>query len=271
VHKYGVTQPGFDVIIYDAVTPAQAPRAHALYLDPRGPGSPVKIEEGDVKNPGFDKIDRKHPIVRFTALENVNVRWGRKLKPEPADKVIGSSLAGPLLVAGTRGGFKFIALGFDVRDSDLPLRVAWPLFLLNSVNYFTDEDTSYISSYRTGDVWRIPVGQDATHALLTAPDNSQRPIPVHEGRSVFLGEKAGFYDLLSDVQSASKSSFAANLLDEAESTIAPFTKLSVDGKDAGRVESGTLDVRRELWIYLLIAAVILTVVEWATYHRRVTV
>jgi hypothetical protein len=30
-------------------------------------------------------------------------------------------------------------------------------------------------------------------------------------------------------------------------------------------------VRRELWIYLLLAAVMLTAIEWATYHRRITV
>jgi len=30
-------------------------------------------------------------------------------------------------------------------------------------------------------------------------------------------------------------------------------------------------VRREWWIYLLIAAAILTALEWATYHRRLTV
>jgi len=270
VHKYGVTQPGFDVVVYDDVTPAQPPRAHALYLDPRGPGSPVKIE-GDVERPWFDHIDRKHPVVRFTALDLVNIRFGRKLKPEPADKVIGSAAGVPMLVAGSRGGFKFVALGFDVRDSDLPLRIAWPLFLLNTVNYFTDEDTSYLSSYRTGDVWRIPVGQDATQAMLTAPDSTQRQVPVHEGRAVYLGQKAGFYDLLSNVQTAAKSSFAANLLDEAESTIGPAEKLTVDGKDAGRVEGFTVGVRREIWIYLLIAAVILTAIEWATYHRRVTV
>ena len=30
-------------------------------------------------------------------------------------------------------------------------------------------------------------------------------------------------------------------------------------------------VRREIWIYLLIAVALLTALEWATYHRRVTV
>ena len=30
-------------------------------------------------------------------------------------------------------------------------------------------------------------------------------------------------------------------------------------------------VRRELWIYLLLAAALVTAIEWATYHRRLTV
>jgi hypothetical protein len=30
-------------------------------------------------------------------------------------------------------------------------------------------------------------------------------------------------------------------------------------------------VRRELWIYLLLAALLLTFIEWITYHRRITV
>jgi len=30
-------------------------------------------------------------------------------------------------------------------------------------------------------------------------------------------------------------------------------------------------VRREIWIYLLLAALILSSIEWLTYHRRVTV
>ena len=54
---------------------------------------------------------------------------------------MGASSEGPILVTGTRGGYKFVAIGFDPRDSDLPLRIAWPLLLLNSINFFTDKKT----------------------------------------------------------------------------------------------------------------------------------
>ncbi|MBS2014218.1 MAG: VWA domain-containing protein [Deltaproteobacteria bacterium] len=281
-----------DVVIFDGATPATPPRANAIYLDPRGPGSPLKVE-AELKQPGFDRIERKHPIVRWTALDDVNISRGHKLVPELGDKVVGASEQGPILVAGQRGGFKFVALGFDVRDSDLTLRIAWPLVLLNSINWFTDEDAQYISSFRTGDVWRVPVVSQSGQAKLKVPARaaalggsgqaSEMLVPVHEGRAVYLGEHAGFYELTGDGAEApppapggggptsTRSAFAANLLDADESAIEPAKELVVDGKKAGTLSGFQIGVRREIWIYLLLAAIVLTAIEWFTYHKRITV
>lgn len=265
----------FDAMIFDGATPAEAPRANAIYLDPRGPGSPVKVET-ELKIPGFDKIERKHPIVRWTALDDVNISKGHKLVPQPGDKVVGASEQGPILVTGQRGGYKFVAIGFDVRDSDLPLRVAWPLLLLNSVNFFTDEDAQYISSFRTGDVWRVPVVTQTGQAKLKSPAGGELVVPVHEGRAVYLGEHAGFYEIKGTAgpeegAPPTTAAFAANLLDADESAIEPAKELVVDGKRAGNLAGFQIGVRREIWIYLLLAAIVLTAIEWITYHRRITV
>jgi hypothetical protein len=264
-----IAKGGWDAVLFDQATPAEMPKANALYIDPRGPGSPVKVTE-DLKNPGFDKIDRKHPTVRFLALDDVNVAFGHKLVPETGDKVIGASDGGtsPLLVAGTRGGYKFVALGFDVRDSDLPLRTAWPLFVLDCINWFVDEDAQYLSSFRTGEVWRIPVTGSVAQATIKLPDGKSETVPVHEGRAVVLGEQAGFYELRGADQTMS---FAANLLDASESAIAPQDKLVVGTTESGTVAGFHVGVRREIWIYLLLAAALLTALEWGTYHRRLTV
>lgn len=274
-----------DVVIFDGATPAQAPRGNAIYLDPRGPGSPVKVE-AELKQPGFDKIERKHPIVRWTALDDVNISRGHKLVAETGDKVVGASDQGPILVAGQRAGSKFVAIGFDPRDSDLPLRVAWPLLLLNSINWFTDEDSQYISSFRTGDVWRVSVVSSSGQAKLKVPGGAEMFVPVHEGRAVYLGEKAGFYELSGTDGNdplagavagagagpvATTGAFAANLLDADESTIEPVKELVFDGKKAGTLAGFQIGVRREIWIYLLLAAILLTLIEWITYHRRITV
>ncbi|MET0791431.1 MAG: VWA domain-containing protein, partial [Polyangiaceae bacterium] len=157
-------------------------------------------------------------------------------------------------------------------NSDLVLRVAWPLFVLNSINAFVEEDTGYVSSFRTGEVWRIPVPGSADSALVIDPHGEHHTVPVKEGRAVYLGEEAGFYKLSAGSGSdAVTSEFAANLSDLDESRITPVTQLALGTQKATAVSIGAPGSKRDLWVYLLAAVVALSVIEWVTYHRRVTV
>ncbi|HZF54782.1 MAG TPA: VWA domain-containing protein [Polyangiaceae bacterium] len=285
----------FDVTIFDNVTPNVAPGSGSLlYMNPTGANVPFEvgklIESDESYALGFDELDEKHPILRYTALSDVNIARGHTLKGEKEDKAIAKSFKGPLLLQGRRGGVKFVALGFDIRESDLPLRIAWPILLLNTINDFVEEDVSYISSFKTGEVWHIPAPTSAETATLEMPDGSKRAVPIKDGRAVFLGQQAGFYKLStgglgaergSSAQSPQASTgaagseeahmFAANLSDVAESSIAPVTELKIHGRAAGAVGEFKIGVRRELWVYLLAAVLAVTAIEWLTYHRRVTV
>jgi hypothetical protein len=84
------------------------------------------------------------------------------------------------------------------------------------------------------------------------------------------GQLAGFYQLRFG-DGGEETSFAANLSDPVESNVEPAKELAVGGKEAGEVSGFEVGVRRELWIYLLIAVLLVTALEWLTYHRRVTV
>ena len=65
--------------------------------------------------------------------------------------------------------------------------------------------------------------------------------------------------------------FAANMADREESTIKPVKGLKVNGVEAGSVKGFEAGVRHELWIYFLLAVLAVTVLEWLSYHRRLTV
>jgi hypothetical protein len=64
---------------------------------------------------------------------------------------------------------------------------------------------------------------------------------------------------------------AGNLSDPRESDCAPVATLDVNGTRATAPRAGRAGVRRELWRYLLLAAMLILTVEWYTWHRRVTV
>ena len=67
------------------------------------------------------------------------------------------------------------SLGFDARDSDFVLRIAWPLFVLNVLTDFVAEDASYLSSFRTGEVWHVPVPTLSDEVRLSGPSMSTVP------------------------------------------------------------------------------------------------
>ena len=272
--EYPVKGQTFDVTIFDDVTPPVADGSGSvLYLNPSGDSSPVKVDAETLVNVGFDTLDRKSPFLRWTAIDDVYVGKGHRLVPDAGDKVIGSSEKGALLVTGRRAGHRFLALGFNPRDSDFVLRVAWPLFVLNVLSEFVAEDPSYLSSFRTGEVWHVAVPSLSDEVWLTSPGaTSPKRVPVQDGRAVYLGLDAGFYTLEAGPRGAAvKSEFAANLADVEESAIEPVKTLTVDGKTTGAVEGFHVGVRSEWWIALLLLAVAITTIEWATYHRRITV
>lgn len=261
----------FDVTILDGTHVAPEPRLGGLlYLDVPASGGPVGHRRA-IEDFGFDRWDEKSGILRWIAPENIQVTRGHALTPGPRDQVVGASVLGPILVSGRRDGQHFVALGFDPRDSDLVLRVAWPLFILNTIHHFAEEETGYISSFRTGELWQLPAPGAAGLGWVTEPDASRHRVAIKDGRAAYAGARAGFYELAVDGAEDPPIRFAANLSDLDESQIAPQSELELGGAEAGAVSGFSARSRYQLWGYLLLAVLGVSAIEWLTYHRRVTV
>ncbi len=263
--------PGeFDVTIFDGWVPPSPPGTDAIYLAPvpaEGVEGPFVIR-GEIERPFFDRVDRDHPIVQFTALRDVNIAASLDVELQDGDRVVAGDTGAPLLVTGSRSGRRLIALLFDVRRSDLPLRVAWPLLLINSIDHFVQEDARYLSSYETGETWYVPAPGDVTEATLVTPSGEERLVPVVDGRAVCTGLEAGFYTLRAG---ETEEVFAANLGPSDEAILEPAEALELAGEPAGEPEIGAASVRTEIWTWLVLLALAVIGVEWFTYHRRISV
>ncbi len=263
----------YDVTIFDSVAPFPTAGAGGLfYLNPPADGAPVGVDARVLSNIGFDTVEKKSPLLKYTAIDDVYIGRAHRLIPATGDKTIGASEKGALLVSGRRDQHRFLALGFDPRESDLVLRMAWPVFVLNVLDDFAADDPSYVSSFHTGEVWHVPLPSASDEVWLTPPGSTKRRVPVQDGRAVLLGTDAGFYALESTVEGKTvRAEFAANLSDPAESTLSPTPAIEVDGHQGAPVSGLRVGVRSEWWILLLLVAVALATIEWATYHRRLTV
>jgi hypothetical protein len=255
----------YDAVVLDGFTPQAPPRTHALYLDPHGAASPFALR-GAVDGPFVTETAASHPLMRWVALKDLNIARASTFALAPGDVAVASSFKQPIIVARVardRDGKKTVALGFELKRSDLPLRVAFPILLINALDWFAGADTGLVASYATGHPWRVPVPAGATELWVRAPDGTRTRAPVHDGRASYVAAHAGFYGLES--AGTPDRTVAVNLASAEESNIKPVPH-ALRAPEAGRI-----GVRRELWGYFVVFALLLAFVEWWTYNRRVTV
>jgi hypothetical protein len=137
----------YDVVILDDdVAMPDVETTGILAIHPSGPDALV-ASDGDLETPAFDTFDRDHPITRWINLYNVNVGAALALVSQKGDRILGRSKQGPLLLLREpEDGPRLIAMAFRLSDSDLPMRAAWPLLFLNTVNYLGGESLEVASS-----------------------------------------------------------------------------------------------------------------------------
>ncbi len=255
-----------DVTIFDGFAPPAPDRGNYLYIGPTGEDSPWEIR-GALSDPIITRVRRTHPLMRWITLKDVNIGQASKLKMTRDDDVVASSALGsPILFTRPGTDVRLAGLAFDVRNSDFPLRVAFPVLLLNVIDWFQADDDTLVESYATGQTWSIPVAEDAAEATVVNPFEETYTVPVYEGKAVVYGDTTGFWEITAD----KTQRIAANLVNTTESGIAP-SDLEFGQQEIVRDTSALIFDRTEIWIWALLAVMLLLFVEWATYNRKVTV
>ncbi|MCP4543379.1 MAG: VWA domain-containing protein [Chloroflexi bacterium] len=212
------------------------------------------------------------PLLRYVDLDNVHVLQARTMEPPPGARVLVESAGGPLLFVAEQPEGRLAVLTFDLRDSDLPLQIAFPILTANLADWLLPQGSGGLpESVRPGDPVPIPPNPEATEIIVTAPDGTRYPLPIGEKTPVFAAtDQLGVYlveqldqsDNVADWPNPTQSAvLTINLFDEAESNIAPREVVRVGQTEvaaATREEEG----RREFWPWLAGVALVVLAVEW---------
>lgn len=278
-----------DVVIFDDVTPdvVPPPPTSLLYFHPAGARSPIAVRPAPATNPHITEIDEGHPVMRWVTLADVYMDRSEVFAPnaKAGESTLAWSVTDPIIVAKRDGNRKILAFGFSLPASgrnsatDLPMRVAFPMLLVNALDWFAGDQADLLTTYPTGQRQRVPLDGaiGATEVEIRGPAGPTASVarsPVLDGLATFYGPRVGYYDLTarsSGGAAVAHVRLAANLASASESNIAPATELTLGGKQLRPPDAFAASHSRKLWIYLLIFAVGLLTVEWITYHRRITV
>jgi hypothetical protein len=173
---------------------------------------------------------------------------------------------GTIVAAGENAGRRFVVLGWDLLQSDFPLRVGFPIFVTNCMEWLGGSSGAAVNiAARTGDV--IPIeAPGCRNAVLTCPDDSSTTLPINGDTAYFDGtERAGVYKVRAKNR---EWELACNLLSADESNTAPRGDLEVGERKVASAAGG-IRSNREFWRIILILGLSLLVFEWYAFHRRI--
>ena len=259
-------KPAFDLVVLDAVTPTVWPELNVLTFQSMNAGWFESV--GGVDTPAIVDWKATHPLLRFVTFDNVAIAKAAAVKTPTWAVAVVESPQTPLVLAGELARQRIVWVGFDVLDSNWPLRVTFPIFMANAIEWLNPASAREAQFLvRAGDPFRLTLAEPVTAAKVTLPDGSTRDLaPDPQAKELLFTDtfKQGTYRLRAGTN---ELPFCVNLLDAAESNIRPHDEIKLG--DYAKVEATTgRSANAEVWRWLALAALCVLGFEWWWYHKR---
>ena len=268
----------FDIVVYDGVPLPPGPLpGNALVFNPQNPPA---ADEGDAPLLTTTDVFTATTAVRVAddpLLANVDWRAlsvaEAQLVEAPRLETLVEAEGGPLLLAGEVDGRRVAVFAFDLRASDLPLQIAFPVIMANITAWLSPgRAIAADDNLQPGATVSLLPDTRAASVTVTLPDGSSWQQDIDRAAPVLFDQtqQTGVYRLaFRDDTGATQpgGAFAVNFFDAAESRIQPATALQLGSAEVTGDAAG-LEGLREVWPWLLAGGLVVLLVEWWVTYRR---
>ena len=266
-------QGAWDVVLFDGWTPEVFPRGQFLVF-----GSLDGIDElapyGSAERAFIRSSKDEHPIFRYVTLDDLFIWKMPKVAVNGDVEVLAESIEGPTIVLVKRAGIELLWVAFGILDSTWWHQRSFANFIPNAVEFLAASGGALVEK-------SLVPGEPITMALPAGTRSVEVVRPdgvVEEG---FLSPdgrfswgpvlQAGLHEVSWSAPGDSERSnvlVAVNMLDGLEGQIdaAEALNLSVERITGTRRSRSALV---SVWPWLLVAGLLILVLEWYVYHRRV--
>jgi hypothetical protein len=260
------TAKAFDFVVLDNIVPTTWPEVNLMTFNVTGTNWFNSV--GKIETPALVDWKSAHPLLRFVNFDTVQVGEALSVQTPAWGIPILESPQTPLIVAGEIGRQRVIWIGFDSLQSTWPLRISFPIFVANAVEWLNPASAQAAQmNVKAGAPFRLGLTEDLPSVDITMPDGTTRSRAVDKTRrELVFGDttKQGVYSVKAGTN---QFRFAVNLLDAAESDTAPRPEVAF-GEFARASASALRQASLEFWRWLALAGLLVCLFEWWWYHKR---
>jgi hypothetical protein len=265
VKECATTAEDYDLVVLDNIIPSVWPKPNVLAFHVVN----TNWFEGWSKVEAPVIVDWKniHPLLRYINLDNVAIGETLGVKTPSWGISLVDAQQTPLVIAGELNHERIVWVGFDSLQSTWPLRISFPMFVANAVEWLNPATLkSSQLMLHAGDTFRLGMAQAVNDLEAVYPDGSRKNLNLKGARELVFSDTArqGAYHLIAGTN---KLDFCVNVLDAAESSTSPKKELQM-GKFNTISASNVKRANVEIWRWLAAVALSVLLFEWWYYHKR---
>ncbi|MEO7032705.1 MAG: VWA domain-containing protein [Polyangiaceae bacterium] len=211
------------LVVVDGACPNNVPGADLLILNPPPGPCGTTVVGTTLDAPVVTSWAEVDPRLRFLSLDGVELAHAHHLEPDSPQAALVQSREGALITDASTPGRTTTVVGFDVGDSNWPLKASFVLFMRNVVELARSHRLRGSEApAHVGEPYSLRVPIDITEVDLEAPGGARQKLAARDGLCVIPSlPRAGFYYASYKGKTRGSALFSANLTSERESDLRP--------------------------------------------------
>lgn len=254
----------YDMVVFDRISPPPLVRGNFLLIDASAPEIPIRKGEG-IQNPHVSSWDRGHPVLDSLSLNGVTIARADKIYVGEGVKILVSSRETPLMAAYESSGIRLVYIGFDLLQSDLPLRTAFPMLIGNILRWFYPGSlTSATRQVQAGASYPIIPRE----IKLDIIDPNGRKTTIYTEESPYLFDKTETVGIYTVKGQSTEESFAVNLSSREESNIHPRFRWKPENNIDSEEAAVLARLSRPLGFIFILLTLLVLLIEWFYWVKK---
>jgi hypothetical protein len=253
-------------VVLDAVLPSVWPKGNVLAIHVINTNWMQGVSK--LEAPPIVDWKTSHPLLRYASFDNVQIAASYAAKPPTWAVSVVDSPQAPLILAGELGRQRIIWIGFDILESNWPLRVSFPIFFANAIEWLDPANAKGAQLLvKAGEAFRLALARPEKSAEVILPGGQTRRIELDENASELVFGETYQQGVYRARLGTNETIFCVNLLDAIESNIKPKSELQL-GKYTTVTATTLKRANMEVWRTIALVALAVLLFEWWFYHRR---
>jgi hypothetical protein len=257
-------------VVVSGACPPELPGADFVILNPPpGPCRGAVVGQA-LDAPVVTSWDRTDPRLRFITLDGVAIAKAHAVDPPSAQSLLVKGREGALIVDVSEAGRTGTLVGFDVGDSNWPLRASFVLFVRNLAELARAHRQSHVvGPARTGSPVRLRVPSALEQVKLIDPSGVESVLEARSGVAIVPHpDQPGFYLVSYGGPRPGSALSVVNLTSESESDLRRATPGSASNGAPPQASRSPVVESPGDWGFLAAALALLAIVVQVVWLTR---